>query len=149
MPIRRIDWDAMKYGYRDARDEVTLAHPGLPTTLLLWDRVTAPGMFFDPAVRGFTYGEVYNPAYWMSISHAATQPCFHPMYRMKARSYYSAIDNAVVAFWTTKHAGVAAEVEGAVAAPNVHFGLPLWFFNRAQVDSIADVVFREWGISAY
>ena len=65
---------------------------------------------------------------------------------MKARNSVSAVDKTVIAFWTTKYADVAAPVPGAIAAPSVHFGLPLWFFNRAQVDSIADVVFGEWGI---
>jgi len=148
MPTRRSDWDAMTYGYRDRSDPVTLSHPALPERLDLWSKVTAPGMFFDPQVRGFTYGEVYNPAYWMSISGVRLQKCFHPMYRMRSRYTLSAIDNATVAFWTTKHADVTAPVPGAVAAPSVHFGLPLWYFNRAQVDSIADVVFSAWGISA-
>jgi hypothetical protein len=77
------------------------------------------------------------------------QLCFNPMYRMRARSQYSAVNGDVVAFWTTKYAGVVADAEGAVGAPSVHFGFPLWFFNRAQVDSIADVIFEEWGISKY
>jgi hypothetical protein len=70
------------------------------------------------------------------------------MYRMRARSATSAVEGATVAFWTTKYAGVVAHVPGAVAAPSVQFGLPLWFFNRAQTDSIADVIFQEWQISA-
>ncbi len=148
MPIRRVDWDAMTYAYRDPRDAVTLAHPALPTTLKLWDKVTATGMYFDPAVRGFTYGEIYNPGYWMSATLARTQSCFHPMYRMKSRNTLSAINNATIAFWTTKYADVAAPAEGAIPAPSVHFGVPLWFFNRSQVDSIADTVFREWRISS-
>ena len=44
---------------------------------------------------------------------------------------------------------VVADAEGAVGAPSVHFGFPLWFFNRAQVDSIADVIFDEWQIGRY
>ena len=147
MPARRADWDAMTYAYRDARDPVTTAHAALPASLELWSRATAPGMFFDPQVRGFTYGEIYNPGYWMSVSGVRLQSCFHPMYRMRTRSTLSAIDNVTVAFWTTKHAGVTAPVDGAVAAPSVHFGVPLWFFNRAQVDSIADAVFTAWGIN--
>ncbi len=149
MPVRRIDMDAMNYAYRDRKDAYTLAHPELPTTLKLWSKVTAPGMFFDPQVQGFTYGEVYNPSYWMSAASVRQQSCFHPMYRMLTRSTLSVINNATIAFWTTKHADVVAPVPGAVAAPSVHFGVPLWFFDRAQVDSITDVVFRKWGISAY
>jgi hypothetical protein len=148
MPRRGEDRDALRYAYSDVHDPVTAAHPGLPPTLSLWERVTYPGKFFDPMTRGFLYVELYNPAYWMSLSGARTQSCFHPMYRMRARSATSAVEGATVAFWTTKYAGVVAHVPGAVAAPSVQFGLPLWFFNRAQTDSIADVIFREWRISA-
>jgi hypothetical protein len=147
MPTRRIDWDAMTYAYKDARDPIG-AQPGLPPRLTLWDQVTKPGMFFDPKVQGFTYVEVYNPGYWTNLIGARIQSCFHPMYRMRSRSTHSAVDNQIVAFWTTKYANVVAPADGAVGAPSAHFGLPLWFFNRAQVDSIADVVFEEWGIRA-
>jgi hypothetical protein len=85
----------------------------------------------------------------MRIIGVSRQECFSPMYRMRARSTYSVVNGDVVAFWTTKYAEVVADAEGSVSAPSVHFGLPLWFFNRAQVDSIADVVFDEWGIGAY
>ena len=146
MPERRIEWDAMSYGYLDAIDAVTGAHPGLPRKLQLWSTVTKPGNFFDPQVRGFSFVEVYDPEYWMDIIGVSSQSCFHPLYRMRARNGVSAVDRTVIAFWTTKYADVAAPVPGAIAAPSVHFGLPLWFFNRAQVDSIADVVFGEWGI---
>ncbi len=148
MPERRIEWDAMGYGYIDAADAVTGALPGLPRKLQLWSTVTKPGNFFDPQVKGFSYVEIYNPEYWMDVIGASPQSCFHPLYRMRARNSVSAVDKTVVAFWTTRYADVVAPVPGAVAAPSVHFGLPLWFFNRAQVDSIADVVFGEWGIRA-
>ena len=149
MPVRRIDWDAMYYAYRDSRDPVTAAHPGLPYKLTLWETVTRPGRFFDPAIRGLSYLELYNPGYWMNVKGLKQQSCFHPMYRMRSRNVYlSAVNNATIAFWTTKYANVVAKVPGAVAAPSVQFGLPLWFFNRAQVDSIADVIFTEWQISA-
>lgn len=149
LPVRRIDWDAMHYAYRDSLDLVTVAHPGLPKKLTLWETVTRPGRFFDPATRGFSYLELYNPGYWMNLKGLEQQPCFHPMYRMRTRNVaVSAVNNATVAFWTTKYANVIAKVPGAVAAPSVQFGLPLWFFNRAQVDSIADVIFTEWQISA-
>jgi hypothetical protein len=146
MPERRIEWDAMSDGYIDPLDTVTGAHPGLPRKLTLWSTVTKSGNFFDPQVRGFTFVEVYDPAYWMSTIGASSQSCFHPLYRMRSRSSLSAVDRTVIAFWTTKYADVIAPVPDAIAAPSVHFGLPLWFFNREQVDSIADVVFGEWGI---
>ncbi len=148
MPERRIEWDAMGYGYIDAIDAVTRARADLPRTLQLWSTVTKPGNFFDPQVRGFSFVEIYDPAYWMSRIGVKSQSCFHPLYRMRTRSSLSAVDRTVIAFWTTRYAGVVAPVPDAVAAPSVHFGLPLWFFNRAQVDSIADVVFGEWGIRA-
>ncbi len=146
MPERRIEWDAMSYGYLDPLDAVTAAHPGLPGKLQLWSTVTKPGNFFDPQVRGFTFVELYNPEYWMSFMYVGAQSCFHPLYRMRTRNSVSAVDGTTIAFWTTKYAAVAAPVPGAVAASSVHFGLPLWYFNRAQVDSIAAVVFGEWGI---
>lgn len=149
MPTRRTDWDAMKDAYLEYRDSETQAHPGLPQTLRLWSGATAPGMYFDPQVRGFTYGEVYNPGYWMSAIGEKQQGCFHPMYRMRALSTRSVVDNATIAFWSTKYSSVIADAPGAFAAPNVHFGVPLWFFDRAEVDSIADVIFRAWGISGY
>jgi hypothetical protein len=146
LPTRRVDRDAMSYAIRDDRDPVTAVHDKLPRTLVLWDEVTRQGMFFDPDVRGFTYVEVYNPGYWMTTVKASQQSCFHPMYRMRSRSDYSVMNYTCVAFWATKYANVVAGVPGAVAAPSVQFGFPLWFFNRAQVDSIADVIFGEWSI---
>ena len=147
VPVRSVVTDAMSYAVKDTRDPVTVAHDKLPSTLRLWETVTLPGMFFDPTVRGLYYAELYNPSYWMYTVKAQQQSCFHPMFRMRTRSEYSVVNNATVAFWTTKYADVVADVPGAVAAPSVHFGFPLWFFNRAQVDSVADVIFREWNIA--
>ena len=148
MPTRKEEWDAIYKISSDCGDPVTAAHPGLPRHVGLWEPVTRPGKYFDPMVRGFTYVEIYNPEYWMSASGADAQACFHPMYRIRTRDTHSAVDRATVAFWTTRWADVVAEAPGAVAAPSVQFGLPLWFFNHAQTDSIADVIFREWQISA-
>ncbi len=149
MPYRRIDYDAMSSGFKDTREPLTTGHAGLPNALTLWSQVTKDGMFFDPKVQGFTYVELYNPAYWMRVIGESRQECFVPMYRMKTRSALSAVNGDVVAFWTTKYADVVADADGAVDAPSVHFGFPLWFFNRAQVDSIADVIFDEWEIGRY
>ncbi|MDD4856600.1 MAG: hypothetical protein PHD74_00685 [Candidatus Krumholzibacteria bacterium] len=149
LPARNIDYDAMAAGFKDTTDAITTAHPGLPADLTLWSKVTADKMFFDPKVRGFWYVEIYDPKYWMKITGAASQSCLHPMYRMRARNaIYSPINGAVIAFWTTKYADVQPDIEGAVAAPCVHFGIPLWFFNRTQANAIADVIFKEWHISA-
>jgi hypothetical protein len=147
MPVRRLDWDAMTSGYKDVTDQITGWRPGLPTQLFLWSEVTKPGRFFDPNVQGFTYVEVYNPGYWMGAAGAVQQSCFHPMYRMKSRNQISPMNRQVIAFWTTKYADVVGPADGCVAAPSAHFGIPLWFFNRAQVDSIADVIFNEWHIN--
>jgi hypothetical protein len=149
MPDRRVDYDAMAYAFKDTREPLTTWHTDLPNKLTLWSQVTRDGMFFDPKVQGFTYVELYNPAYWMRTINTDRQACFSPMYRMRTRNTLSAVNGDVVAFWTTKYAGIVADAEGAVDAPSVHFGFPLWFFNRAQVDSIADVIFKEWDINKY
>jgi hypothetical protein len=148
VPTRSVDRDAMSYAIMDTHDPITAAHNKLPSSLELWERVQRPGMFFDPTVRGFHYVEIYNPGYWMTIVKASQQYCIHPMYRMRSRSPQSVINNACVAFWTTKYADVVADIPGAVAAPSVHFGFPLWFFNRAQTDSLADAILSEWSIRA-
>ena len=104
-------------------------------------------MFFDPQVRGFHYIELYDTQYWLDIINVGTQSCLHPLYRMRTRNTRSIVNNAIFAFWTTKNADVVADVPGAIAAPSVHFGVPLWFFERDQVNAIADVIFKEWQIS--
>jgi hypothetical protein len=149
MPDRRIDYDAMAYAFKDTREPLTTGHLGLPDRLTLWSQVTKDGMFFDPKVQGFTYVEIYNPTYWMRTINTSRQECFVPMYRMRTRNVLSAVNGDVVAFWTTKYQNIVADADGAVDAPSVHFGFPLWFFNRAQVDSITDVIFDEWNIGRY
>ncbi|UCF05281.1 MAG: hypothetical protein JSV33_15420 [bacterium] len=146
LPYRDVLRDAMSYGTLDASDPITASHPDLPERLELWSKITESGRYFDPAERGFHYIEVYNPEYWMAHTYSTTQSCFHPIYRIRARNTNSPLNNTVVAFWTTKHAHVVAEAPGTIAAPSVHFGLPLWFFNRAQVNAIADAIFEEWQI---
>ena len=47
--------------------------------------------------------------------------------------------NSTVAFWYSKYASVQATPPGCIAAPSVHIGFPLWFFDRSQVDSLAVV----------
>ena len=51
--VRRIDYDAMRNAWLDRTDPLIAGMEGLPSKLNLWSRVTAPGMFFDPFVRGF------------------------------------------------------------------------------------------------
>ena len=92
--------------------------------------------------------EIYDPAYWMEHNFLMSQSCFHPMYRMRSRNILSAVNNTTIAVWVTKYAGIVPEaVSGiAVAAPSVHFGFPLWFFDRDAVDQIVEVIFTEWQI---
>ncbi len=146
MPTRKIEYDALQHAVKDTNDPITASHPGLPETIDLWDTVTLPGMFFDPKVRGFHYVEIYNPSYWMRRNGFSSQSCFHPMYRLRTLNTRSAIDNAVIAFWITKYADVKPEAPGTVAAASVHFGIPLWYFNRDDVHEIADAIFEEWNI---
>lgn len=144
--VRNKELDAMRYAFLDEEDIYTAVCDGFPKKLELWEEVTKPGRFFDPEVRGFHYAEVFDPAYWMRYAGVRKQSCFHPMYRMKAIVDRSVLNDQTVAFWTTKHMDADIPVPGTVAAPSVHFGLPLWFFNRAQVDSIADAIFDVWDI---
>jgi hypothetical protein len=151
MPKRQVaSFDCMALGVK-ARDPVTDTTAGLPDSLTLWSNVVAPGKFFDfdrynPG--GFTYVEIYDPAYWMKRDLLQSQSCFHPMYRMRARSKQSVLDNQVFAIWLTKYETVTPDVLSgvAVAAPSAHFGTELWFFNRAQVNEITNVLFGKWRI---
>jgi hypothetical protein len=147
--IRDLDYDGMVRGYIDNSDPITASHPEFPDVLELWEEVTKPGRFFDPQVRGFTYVEVYNPTYWMNYTESKAQSCYHPIYRLVTRSSRSPIDDEVIAFWTTRYAHIKPDAEGTIAAPSVHFGIPLWFFNRDQARAVADAVFREWEINMY
>ncbi len=153
MPYRSVShFDVMKYAQRDDDDPVTASHPGLPARLDLRAEVTAEGSFFctdsSSTPGGFTYVEVYDPSYWMEKKMKIPQSCFHPVYRMRAGSEYSALDRCAVAIWITEFENIAAGTAdgAAVAAPSVHFGFPLWFFRKSSVDSIADVIFAKWGI---
>ncbi|MCK4349651.1 MAG: hypothetical protein KAX13_02270, partial [Candidatus Krumholzibacteria bacterium] len=71
------------------------------------------------------------------------------IYRMKAKSEYSVLNDCTIALWVTRHEDVVPQAASglAVAAPSFHFGFPLWFFEQTAVDSIVRVVFEEWGIA--
>ena len=142
--VRRLDYDAMRNAWLDRTDPLIAGMEGLPSKLVLWDKVTEPGMFFNPFVRGFHYVEYYDPEYYMNYLGKRSQSCFHPMYRATAMNSWSVVHNATVAFWYSKYASVQASPPGCVAAPSVHIGFPLWFFNRAQVDSLATTIFHQW-----
>jgi hypothetical protein len=148
MPKRKLDWDGLRCGIVDESDPVTAAYPGLPDTLDLWHMATRSGSFFDPDVRGFQYVEVYNPEYWTEDKGVFAQFCFHPMYRMIARSTLSAVHLQTIAFWTTKYANVKPNVPGTIAAKSAHLGFPLFYFDRNDARAFIDVIFDEWGISA-
>lgn len=150
MPQRDVDRDAMYYAYKDETYGYNNSYPDLPEELMLWSEVTAPGRFFDPQVRGFTYVELYDPEYWLNLTAVQSQECFAPMYRIKTRNSLSPVDNTTVALWLTRYEDVVPVVMSGVAVParSVHFGFPLWFFNRTAVDQIADVIFQEWQIDS-
>ncbi len=155
MPQRWLyHYDVMTHAYRDDIDFYTASRSGLPERLELWEEVTAPGRYFDPdssaTLGGFTYVEIYDPAYWMNHKGTYSQYCFHPIYRMKAKNTESVLNDCAIALWITRYEDIVPDVMSgtAAAAPSLHFGFPLWFFARSQVDSIVQVVFDEWGIAA-
>jgi len=148
IPRRYLSQDALADAYLAEDDSMNLEYPGLPRQLHLWGEVTKPGRFYDPSVRGLDLVEVYNPEYWMERSFINPLPCFHPIYRMHSRSTVSPINNAAVALWITKYADVEPDVSAGIAvkAPSFHFGFPLWYFDRSEVDSLMNVIFSEWRI---
>ena len=142
--VRRLDYDTMRDAWLDDSDPLIAGIEGLPQKLELWERVTRPGMFFDLSERGFHYIEYYDPEYYMSYLGKRSQSCFHPMYRSTTMNSRSVVYNATVAFWYTKYADVQATPPACIAAPSVHIGFPLWFFDRAQVDSLSTAIFNVW-----
>jgi hypothetical protein len=153
MPDRFGDQhDVLMYAYKDETDFKTANFPRLPDTLTLREEVTGPGMYFEPDTLdgpgGFTYVEIYDPEYWMVQTSVQSQPCFHPIYRMRTKEPESALDDCTVAIWLTGYEEIVPDVSSgiALAAPSVHFGFPLWFFSRTAADSIGTVIFETWGI---
>jgi hypothetical protein len=71
---------------------------------------------------------------------------------MLTRNSTSPVNRTTIALWLRKYASVVPDIPPesglAVAAPSVHFGIPLWFFEHTTVESIADIVFEEWQIEA-
>ena len=154
MPDRIVDhYDVMMFAYKDPFDFVTASCPEFPERLDLWEEVTDSGRYFEPDTTGgpggFTYVEIYDPAYWMTRRSLSSQACFHPLYRMRAKNEQSPLDDCVVAVWVTRYDDVVPTVSSgaAVAAPSVHFGFPLWFFGRQAADSIGVAIFGRWGIA--
>jgi hypothetical protein len=151
MPLRTVrNYDCLASA-RKSNDVVAGTLPGLPDTLALWEEITKPGRYFNPLAPspypgGFTLVEVYDPAYWMARDNLTSQPCFHPLYRMKAKNTVSALNNTAMALCLTKYENVVPDVGSGVAAKSFHFGTELWYFNRQQVNKIMDVIFSQWQI---
>jgi hypothetical protein len=156
MPLRRIrNYDCMYPGAVISSDIWNTIVPGMPARLDLWEEVVAPGRFFDPAAAdplpgGFTLAEIYDPAYWMRRNFVTSQSCFHPLFRMKAKNASSGLNDGAVAFWVTKYANITPEVTAgvAVAAPSLHLGFELWYFNREQGAAVVKTMFKQWQILA-
>lgn len=123
---------------------------GFPERLDFWAEVVAPGRAYDAGdmSKGFGKVEFYNPKYWMDYTLANKQACFHPIYVMRLRSTNAPLDRQAVALFVTKYADVVPDTEGGVAAPSFHFGFELWFFNRSQVNTIMEIILRQWQIYA-
>jgi hypothetical protein len=136
----------MRRAELDDSDPVTGWFAGFPKKLELWDVVTRKGNFFDPMVRGMFYVEVYDSDYYLNYIGHSSQSCFHPLYREIAMNTRSVVHEQTVAFWYTSYADVVADAPGCVAAPSVHFGFPLWFYDRVQADSVATAIFNVWQI---
>ena len=145
LPYRDVSIDALSY-MRRANNVVTGRYKSFPARVDLRPEVVQSGSYFDPAVRGFTYVEMYDPPYWMRNSGLTSSLNFNPIYLNMTVSSRSAVRHAPVAFFSTAFESVVGEAPGCVGAPNVVFGLPLWFFREEQVDSIADAVFSAWQI---
>jgi hypothetical protein len=156
MPWRRVrNYDCMYPYALNLHDAWNDSVPGMPDTLNLWSEITKLGRFFyplaaEPYPGGFTLVEVYNPAYWMTHTATTAQSCFHPLFKMKAKNSLSPLNDQAIALWVTKYSHVKPDVASgiSVAAPSLHLGFELWYFNRTQGTRIVDAMFRKWQILA-
>ncbi|MBN1886085.1 MAG: hypothetical protein JW876_11275 [Candidatus Krumholzibacteriota bacterium] len=149
--LRSLDRDALRFAVRDAEDPVSALFAGMPDTLRLWTEITQPGLFFDPAKRGLYYVECYDPQYYLDFKLLPGHlPCFHALYRMRARNARSLLEDATVAVVVDRYGHIRPEVQSgvSVAASSFHFGVPLWFFDHDSVRRIAAAIFDEWQILA-
>jgi hypothetical protein len=153
---RSLDRDALRLALKindPTGDGGIVDYPEFPDSLTLDPSVTCSSCFFNPQVRGFTYVEVYDPRYWLDFKLIPSSlGCFRPMYKMRARSTISPLDNQAVAVIITKYRksyeddianGVPVTI---LPADSFHFGFPLWFFKHSQVNKIMDEIFAEWQI---
>lgn len=143
---RTREFDGLHHAMLERDDPFVAMMGGFPRRLDMWEVVTAPGNYFDPTNGGFHFVELYDTYYYMRMIGKNSQSCFHPLYRQISMNTRSVLHNQPIAFWHTRYANVVPSPPGCVAAPSVHFGMPLWYFNRAQVDSIARAIFTVWQI---
>lgn len=143
---RNRQFDGLHHAVLERFDPIVAPMRGFPGRLDLWEQVTKPTYFFDPTNGGFHFVELYDTEYYMRMINKSSQGCFHPLYRQVSMNTRSVLNDQPVAFWHTRYAEIVPPVAGGTAAPSVHFGLPLWYFNRSQVDSIAQAIFDVWQI---
>jgi hypothetical protein len=156
LPLRQVrNYDCIYPGMLNAHDAWNDSLPGMPDTLNLWSTITAPGHFFaplegSPRPGGFTLAEIYDPAYWMNRNIVSSQGCFHPLYLMRSKNTVSALNRQAVGLWITKYAHITPDPTAgvAVAAPSIHLGFELWYFDRAQGRAIINAMFSKWQILA-
>ncbi|MGD1048961.1 MAG: hypothetical protein ABR899_09480, partial [Candidatus Krumholzibacteriaceae bacterium] len=156
LPMRQVrNFDCIFPGMLNSHDAWNDSVPGMPDTLNLWSKVIAPGRFFaplEPSPRpgGFTLAEIYDPNYWMTRNVVLSQRCFHPLFLMRAKNTVSALNMQAVGLWITKYANITPDPTTgvAVAAPSVHLGFELWYFDRTQGRAIITTIFRKWQILA-
>jgi hypothetical protein len=130
---RSLERDAL----RMAIETDDLSGLDFPDTLFLDETVSCSTCFFNPQIRGFSYVEVYDPAYYMEFIGANSHPGFSPIYKIRTRSSISPINNQAIALRVT-----------AASSPydSYHFGFPLWFMEHEKVEQIIDEIFRSWEI---
>ncbi len=138
--IRSEDRDAMRMA-------IEVGVSPFPDTLRLWEEIAGPGMYFDPTERGFTFVEAYDPEYYMDYRMMNSHRCFRPIYRMRSRSTLSPLNDAAIAIWTMHHdCECDEEYPCNPYRGNAHFGIPLWFMDHSQVETIAEYMFYNWRI---
>ena len=131
----------------DTMREARSLDPNFPT-LALRPEASAPGQWYDPAVRGLDV-EVYNPAYFRKqfcqYVPSAPRPCFQPIYGLGCFDTLELTYNQPIAFWTSAYADRVADVAGAVGARSIVFGFPPAFLPPAEFKpSMNYILYTEW-----
>ncbi|HKW15286.1 MAG TPA: hypothetical protein VJS69_12435, partial [Candidatus Krumholzibacteria bacterium] len=131
----------------DTMREARSKDPHFPT-LPLRPEASAPGQWYDPAVRGLDV-EVYNPAYFRQsfcqYVPANTRPCFQPIYGLGCFDTLELTYDQPIAFWTSALADHVADVPGAVGARSLVFGFPPVFLPPDEFKpSMEYILFDEW-----